>query len=154
MFWSAVRDLRVQLKPLSMQNLVDEKDKKVKELQDDIAAVIFTPQSKMGKMLMAKCRTLQEEIEEIGTRLMKKSQNADLKSEFEGYCYLLKKKKKKKVNLKVNFLSSCFRKYLSFPFDWARISCLLLVLLGSTGWFGPTGILDMIHVVIILVRIF
>ncbi|KAE8694568.1 short-chain dehydrogenase TIC 32 [Hibiscus syriacus] len=34
----------------------------------NIAAVGFTPQSKMGKMLMAKCRTLQEENEEIGTQ--------------------------------------------------------------------------------------
>lgn len=50
------------------QNLVEEKDKKVKELQDHIAAVTFTPQSKMGKMLMAKCRTLQEENEEIGNQ--------------------------------------------------------------------------------------
>ncbi|KAK4489026.1 hypothetical protein RD792_004818, partial [Penstemon davidsonii] len=83
---SAVRELRAQLKPPSMQarrllldpaiheeftrlkNLVEEKDKKVKELQDNIAAVSFTPQSKMGKMLMAKCRTLQEENEEIGNQ--------------------------------------------------------------------------------------
>ncbi|KAI3992388.1 hypothetical protein MKX01_016590, partial [Papaver californicum] len=82
---AAVRDLKVQLKPPSMQarrllldpaiheeftrlkNLVEEKEKKVKELQDNVAAVNFTPQSKMGKMLMAKCRTLQEENEEIGT---------------------------------------------------------------------------------------
>lgn len=41
-------------------------EKKVKELQDDLAAVQFTPHSKNGKMLMAKCRTLQEENEEIG----------------------------------------------------------------------------------------
>lgn len=47
---------------------MEEKDKKVKELQDNIAAVSFTPQSKMGKMLMAKCRTLQEENEEIGNQ--------------------------------------------------------------------------------------
>lgn len=38
----------------------------MKELQDNVAAVNFTPQSKMGKMLMAKCRTLQEENEEVG----------------------------------------------------------------------------------------
>lgn len=37
-------------------------------MQDNIAAVNFTPQSKMGKMLMAKCRTLQEENEEIGNQ--------------------------------------------------------------------------------------
>ncbi|CAN4085994.1 unnamed protein product [Withania somnifera] len=114
---SAVRDLRTQLKPPSMQarkllldpaiheeftrlkNLVEEKDKKVKELQDNIAAVNFTPQSKMGKMLMAKCRTLQEENEEIGNQAnegkmheltmklaLQKSQNAELKSQFEGLC--------------------------------------------------------------------
>ena len=39
---------------------------KNKELQDNVAAVNFTPSSKLGKMLMAKCRTLQEENEEIG----------------------------------------------------------------------------------------
>lgn len=112
---SAVRDLRTQLKPPSMQarrflldpaiheeftrlkNLIEEKDKRVKELTDNIAAVAFTPQSKMGKMLMAKCRTLQEENEEIGNQAaegkmhelqmklaLQKSQNAELRSQFEG----------------------------------------------------------------------
>ncbi|KAE8710673.1 FKBP12-interacting protein of 37 kDa [Hibiscus syriacus] len=111
---SAVRDLKVQLKPPSMQarrllldpaiheefthlkNLVEEKDKKVKELLENIAAVSFTPQSKMGKMLMAKCRTLQEENEEIGTQAeegkmhelamklaLQKSQNTEFRSQFE-----------------------------------------------------------------------
>ncbi|KAG8652579.1 hypothetical protein MANES_06G108200v8 [Manihot esculenta] len=111
---SAVRDLKAQLKPPSMQarrllldpaiheefthlkSLVEEKDKKVKELQDNIAAVNFTPQSKMGKMLMAKCRTLQEENEEIGNQAaegkihelamklaLQKSHNAELRSQFE-----------------------------------------------------------------------
>ncbi|KAF8378251.1 hypothetical protein HHK36_029590 [Tetracentron sinense] len=81
----------------SICNLVEEKEKKVKELQDNVAAVNFTPQSKMGKMLMAKCRTLQEENEEIGTLAsegkihelamklaLQKSQNAVLRSQFEG----------------------------------------------------------------------
>lgn len=45
---------------------MEEKEKKIKELQDNVAAVNFTPSSKHGKMLMAKCRTLQEENEEIG----------------------------------------------------------------------------------------
>ncbi|PIA29229.1 hypothetical protein AQUCO_06100023v1 [Aquilegia coerulea] len=112
---AVVRDLRAQLKPPSMQarkllldpaiheeftrlkNLVEEKEKKVKELQDNVAAVNFTPQSKMGKMLMAKCRTLQEENEEIGTLAsegkihelgmklaLQKSQNAELRNQFEG----------------------------------------------------------------------
>lgn len=47
---------------------MEEKDKKIKDLQDNNDAVNFTPQSKMGKMLMAKCRTLQEENEEIGNQ--------------------------------------------------------------------------------------
>ncbi|CAI0447523.1 unnamed protein product [Linum tenue] len=112
---SAVRDLRAQLKPPSMQarrllldpaiheeftrlkNLIEEKDKKVKELQDNIAAMNFTPQSKMGKMLMAKCKTLQEENEEIGAQAaegkihelgmklaLQKSQNAELRNQYEG----------------------------------------------------------------------
>ena len=37
-------------------------------MQDNINAVNFTPNSKMGKMLMAKCKTLQEENEEIGNQ--------------------------------------------------------------------------------------
>ncbi|KAK4479361.1 hypothetical protein RD792_014873 [Penstemon davidsonii] len=87
----------ILIEQLFCQNLVEEKDKKVKELQDNIAAVSFTPQSKMGKMLMAKCKTLQEENEEIGNQAnegkihelsmklaSQKSQNAELKSQFEG----------------------------------------------------------------------
>ncbi|XP_075112015.1 FKBP12-interacting protein of 37 kDa-like isoform X2 [Nicotiana tabacum] len=82
-----------------LKNLVEEKDKKVKELHDNIAAVNFTPQSKMGKMLMAKCRTLQEENEEIRNQAnegkmheltmklaLQRSQNAELKGQFEGLC--------------------------------------------------------------------
>ncbi|KAK4781661.1 hypothetical protein SAY86_015763 [Trapa natans] len=113
---SAVRDLKAQLKPPSMQarklfldpaiheefsrlkNLVEEKDKKVKELQDNIASINFTPQSKMGKMLMAKCRTLQEENEEIGNQAsegkmhelamklaIQKCMNSELRKQFEGF---------------------------------------------------------------------
>ncbi|KAH9289740.1 hypothetical protein KI387_033857, partial [Taxus chinensis] len=81
---AAVRDLKSQLKPPSLKarrllldpaiheeftrlkNAAEEKEKKIKELEENLAAVNFTPQSKMGKMLMAKCRTLQEENEEIG----------------------------------------------------------------------------------------
>eukprot|EP00268_Persea_americana_P022354 TRINITY_DN2224_c0_g1_i3.p1 TRINITY_DN2224_c0_g1~~TRINITY_DN2224_c0_g1_i3.p1 ORF type:complete len:351 (-),score=101.17 TRINITY_DN2224_c0_g1_i3:329-1381(-) len=117
---AAVRDLKAQLKPPSMQarrllldpaiheeftrlkNLVEEKDKKVKELQDNVAAVNFTPQSKMGKMLMAKCRTLQEENEEVGQLhsegkihelamklALQKSQYAELRNQYEGlYKYM------------------------------------------------------------------
>ncbi|CAM8929660.1 unnamed protein product [Rhodiola kirilowii] len=112
---SAVRDLRAQLRPPSMQarkllldpaiheeftrlkNLVEDKDKKLKELQDNIDAVNFTPNSKMGKMLMAKCRTLMEENEEIGNQAnegkiheltmklsLQKSQYAELRNQFEG----------------------------------------------------------------------
>ncbi|XP_057479202.1 FKBP12-interacting protein of 37 kDa-like [Actinidia eriantha] len=118
---SAVRDLRTQLKPPSMQarrllldpaiheeftrlkNLVEEKDKKIKELQDNVAAVNFTQHSKMGKMLMAKCRTLQEENDEIGNQVthftyihelgmklaLQKSQNAELRSQFEELCKVM-----------------------------------------------------------------
>ncbi|PHU06655.1 FKBP12-interacting protein of 37 kDa [Capsicum chinense] len=63
-----VPKLLLSLIDIYFSNLVEEKDKKVKELQDKIAAVNFTPESKVGKMLMAKCRTLQEENEEIGNQ--------------------------------------------------------------------------------------
>ncbi|XP_051179002.1 FKBP12-interacting protein of 37 kDa isoform X1 [Lolium perenne] len=112
---SAVRDLKTQLRPPSMQtrrllldpaihqeftrlkNLAEEKDKKIKELQDNVAAVNFTPSSKHGKMLMAKCRTLQEENEEIGAMASEgkihelgmkiavlKTQNNELRNQFDG----------------------------------------------------------------------
>nr|CAD1839169.1 unnamed protein product [Ananas comosus var. bracteatus] len=111
---SAVRDLKTQLRPPSMQtrrllldpaiheefmrlkNLVEEKEKKIKELQDNVAAVNFTASSKLGKMLMAKCRTLQEENEEIGAMASEgkihelgmkiavlKSQNVELRNQFD-----------------------------------------------------------------------
>ncbi|EES04471.1 hypothetical protein BDA96_04G036700 [Sorghum bicolor] len=111
---SAVRDLKTQLRPPSMQtrrllldpaiheeftrlkNLVEEKERKIKELQDNVAAVNFTPSSKLGKMLMAKCRTLQEENEEIGAMASEgkihelgmkiavlKSQNNELRNQFD-----------------------------------------------------------------------
>ncbi|KAL6181825.1 hypothetical protein ACLB2K_048474 [Fragaria x ananassa] len=111
---SAVRDLRAQLKPPSLQarkllldpaiheeftrlkNLVEEKEKKLKEFQENAAANNFTPTSKMGKQLMAKCKTLQEENEEIGMEAsegkmhelsmklaLQKNQNAELRSQFE-----------------------------------------------------------------------
>ncbi|KAK1427661.1 hypothetical protein QVD17_16353 [Tagetes erecta] len=114
---AAVRDLRSQLKPLSMQarrllldpaiheefmrlkNLVEEKDKKVKELLDNVSAVNFTPQSKTGKNLMDKCKALQKENEEIGNQAKEgkihellmniasqKSQNVELRSQYEGLC--------------------------------------------------------------------
>ncbi|KAG2329032.1 hypothetical protein Bca4012_021349 [Brassica carinata] len=112
---SAVRDLKSQLKPASMQarrllldpaiheefsrlkNLVEEKDKKIKELQDSYTAVTFTPLGVKGKMLMEKCKTLQEENEEIGRQAaegkihelamklsVQKSQNTELRKQFEG----------------------------------------------------------------------
>ncbi|XP_074284269.1 FKBP12-interacting protein of 37 kDa-like isoform X2 [Silene latifolia] len=114
---AAIRDLRAQLKPPSMQtrkflldpaiheefmrlkNLAEEKEKRVKELQDNINAIIFTPNSKMGKMLIARCKTLQEENEEIGNQAsegkikemsmklaLQKSRNAELMKQFEGVC--------------------------------------------------------------------
>lgn len=79
-----------------MKKELESAEKKVKELQDDLGAVQFTPHSKNGKMLMAKCRTLQEENEEIGreasegkihelgTKLaMQKSLNAELKRGYQ-----------------------------------------------------------------------
>nr|XP_024383527.1 FKBP12-interacting protein of 37 kDa-like isoform X1 [Physcomitrium patens]PNR49466.1 hypothetical protein PHYPA_011362 [Physcomitrium patens] len=81
---STVHDLKLMLKPSMQQTRrlfldpaihaefsrmkkeLEAADKRVKELQDDLAAVQFTPHSKHGKLLMAKCRTLQEENSEIG----------------------------------------------------------------------------------------
>lgn len=117
---SAVRELKKQLRPPSVQtrrllldpaiheqfrrlkNLVEERDKKIRELQDNVAAVNFNANSRMGKKLMAKCRTLQEENEEIGAMasegkihelVMKiavlKSQNTELRDQFDAlYKYM------------------------------------------------------------------
>ncbi|KAL3685712.1 hypothetical protein R1sor_003734 [Riccia sorocarpa] len=109
-----VNDLKLMLKPPMMQTRrllldpaihaeftrmkkeLEAAEKRVKDLQDDLAAVQFTPHSKNGKMLMAKCRTLQEENEEIGreasegkmhelgTKLaMQKSLNAELRRGYQ-----------------------------------------------------------------------
>ncbi|KAG6466316.1 hypothetical protein ZIOFF_075926 [Zingiber officinale] len=88
--------LKVIVSCVMYQNLVEEKEKKIKELQDNLAAVNFTASSKLGKMLMSKCRTLQEENEEIGAMASEgkihelgmkisvlKSQNAELRNQFE-----------------------------------------------------------------------
>ncbi|KMZ65036.1 FKBP12-interacting protein of 37 kDa [Zostera marina] len=79
-----VLDLQVQLKPAAIQarrllsdpamhqeylrlkNLNEEKDRRLKELEENAKAVNFNSSSKKGKMLMAKCKTLQEENEKIG----------------------------------------------------------------------------------------
>ncbi|KAK0602551.1 hypothetical protein LWI29_034651 [Acer saccharum] len=58
--------MRTNVPGWNCANLVEEKDKKVKELEENIAAVAFTANSKMGKALMAQCKTLQEENDEIG----------------------------------------------------------------------------------------
>ncbi|KAB2633327.1 FKBP12-interacting protein of 37 kDa-like [Pyrus ussuriensis x Pyrus communis] len=85
---SAVRELKAQLKPPSMQ---------ARRLLLDPAIHEEFTRLKMGKQLMAKCRTLQEENEEIGNEAsegkmhelsmklaLQKSQNAELRSQFEG----------------------------------------------------------------------
>lgn len=111
---TVVHDLKLMMKPPAVQarrllldpaihaeftrmkKELENAEKKVKELQDDLGAVQFTPHSKNGKMLMAKCRTLQEENEEIGreasegkihelgTKLaMQKSLNSELKRGYQ-----------------------------------------------------------------------
>ncbi|KAK1557234.1 hypothetical protein Q3G72_020860 [Acer saccharum] len=92
-----LQTIRFSEEILKEQNLVEEKDKKVKELEENIAAVAFTANSKMRKALMSKCKTLQEENEEIGRQneegethqlqlklALQKFQNAVLRSQFEG----------------------------------------------------------------------
>lgn len=41
----------------------------MKQAQEDLEAVQFTPHSLTGKKLMAKCRLLQEENDELGEKL-------------------------------------------------------------------------------------
>ncbi|KAK9813270.1 hypothetical protein WJX72_011713 [[Myrmecia] bisecta] len=48
---------------------VEGKAKEVKQLQEELQAVNFSQESKAGRMLMAKCRALQDENEEMGREL-------------------------------------------------------------------------------------
>lgn len=64
------------------QTLVEEKEKKVKELQDNVAAVNFSPSSRMGRALMDKCKELQQINEEIGAR----TSEAKVKILFDNLC--------------------------------------------------------------------
>ncbi|KAK1324362.1 FKBP12-interacting protein of 37 kDa [Acorus calamus] len=92
---SAVRDLKAQMRPQVMQNLVEEKEKKIKELEDNVTAISFTPHSKNGKSLMTKCKILMAENEEIGISAsegkmhdlsmklaLQKSQNEELRNQY------------------------------------------------------------------------
>ncbi|MCO5560715.1 hypothetical protein L7F22_014333 [Adiantum nelumboides] len=101
--WAILHDARrllldpaIHAEFIRMKKDLESAEKKIKELQDDLGAVQFTPHSKNGKMLMAKCRTLQEENEEIGreasegkihelgTKLaMQKSLNTELKRGYQ-----------------------------------------------------------------------
>ncbi|KAJ6853615.1 FKBP12-interacting protein of 37 kDa [Iris pallida] len=111
---SAVRDLKKQLSSSSIQTrkflldpaiheefmrlkrLVEEKEKKVKELQENVEAVNFTPNSRKGRLLMDKCKTLsaqnaevgemtsEAKIHELGTKITElKSHNAELRNQFD-----------------------------------------------------------------------
>ncbi|KAK1321932.1 FKBP12-interacting protein of 37 kDa [Acorus calamus] len=94
---SAVRDLKAQLRPQVTQNLVEEKEKKIKELEDSVTAISFTPHSKNGKSLMKKCKILMAENEEIGINAsegkmhelsmklaLQKTQNDELRNQYRG----------------------------------------------------------------------
>jgi chromosome segregation ATPase len=52
-----------------LQNDLKNTEKKLKQCQDDLDAQKFTPHSITGKKLMAKCRALQEENEELGRQI-------------------------------------------------------------------------------------
>ncbi|KAK1280809.1 FKBP12-interacting protein of 37 kDa [Acorus gramineus] len=112
---SAVRDLKAQLRPqvtqarrllldpaiheefTRLKNLVEEKEKKIKELEDSVTAISFTPHSKNGKSLMKKCKILMAENEEIGINAsegkmhelsmklaLQKTQNEELRNQYRG----------------------------------------------------------------------
>lgn len=78
--WQAADPSIIQLKQLlldpstnrefqRLKNEVEESQKEQRRLQDELEAVNFTQESKIGRQLMAKCRSLQEENEEIGREI-------------------------------------------------------------------------------------
>ncbi|GMH42464.1 hypothetical protein BSKO_10383 [Bryopsis sp. KO-2023] len=52
-----------------LKSELEEKKKEVKKLQEELDGVTFTQDSKAGKMLVAKCKKLQEENEDMGREL-------------------------------------------------------------------------------------
>lgn len=52
-----------------MRRALDERGEEIKRLKEELTAVQFSQESKAGRMLMAKCRALQEENEEMGKDL-------------------------------------------------------------------------------------
>ncbi|ORX96665.1 hypothetical protein K493DRAFT_407164 [Basidiobolus meristosporus CBS 931.73] len=52
-----------------MKKELGKKEAKIKQLTEELEAVNFTPSSLTGKRLLAKCRSLQHENEELGKRL-------------------------------------------------------------------------------------
>lgn len=78
--WQSSEPAVIQLKQLLLDPAVlkefqylraelEESQRELKKVQQELEAVTFTQDSKAGRMLMAKCRTLQEENEEMGREL-------------------------------------------------------------------------------------
>jgi len=65
----ALLDPAVNLQFQKMKEEIEENEKKTKQLQEELDAVQFTPQSITGKKLLTKCKLLQEENEEFGLQL-------------------------------------------------------------------------------------
>ncbi|KAK9864827.1 hypothetical protein WJX84_007078 [Apatococcus fuscideae] len=52
-----------------LQHDAESKAQEIKQLKDELKAVSFSQESKAGRLLMAKCRALQDENEEMGKEL-------------------------------------------------------------------------------------
>ncbi|XP_028969201.1 JNK-interacting protein 3 [Galendromus occidentalis] len=62
-------DPTVDLLFKKMKKELDQTNKKLKETQEELSAWKFTPESNAGKRLMAQCRQLYQENEELGKRV-------------------------------------------------------------------------------------
>ncbi|KXS21360.1 hypothetical protein M427DRAFT_51587 [Gonapodya prolifera JEL478] len=65
----------------AMKKEIEEKDVKIKELQAELLAVQFNPNSVVGKRLVAKLKALQVENEELGRLLFSSSRVEQLQTE-------------------------------------------------------------------------
>jgi len=80
-------DPAVNMYVLKLREDIKNLEKKLKQTQDDLEAQRFTPHSITGRKLMAKCRALQDENEELGRQisegqLHKLSQETALQREY------------------------------------------------------------------------
>ena len=89
-----------------MRELIQEKDKKIQKLEEDVKGLQFSPNASTSKKLIEKCRILKEENEEFEKQVSKgviqnyNLETAELKKQLRDYEYEMYKLKEENSELR------------------------------------------------------